>query len=114
MSDFGSMVTVRRSDGAKLVAENHASVEEAIRVIQTEMTPDNAVGEPLVFRLVDSDQNLVIILSEYWLEGIDEGFYDLSVEQILEAEHPKAQLVQTKLVQALGADYQIEAMCGMW
>ena len=70
----------------------------------------DAAGNPFSFAVSktrDAD-GLVVVLSEYWFEGIDEGEYgDRSVQEILASDRPAAQAAQDGLAEALGPDYSL-------
>ncbi len=119
MSDFGTMVSVKRRDGEGMTEGDRTLLDKAIHSVQETNQQQDAVGEPLIFRAVgsyraDGGQDLVVVLSEYWLQGIEEGEYDLSVEEILAVDRPKAQAIQERLAAALGAGYDMEIVCGHW
>ena len=119
MSDFGTMLMVKRRDGKGMEDADRARLEQAIRPVQATEPPQTVTGEPFRFKVVGcyragGGSNLGVILSEYWQEGIEEGGYDLSVDEILEADRPKVQAVEERLAAELGAGYDFEKISGSW
>ncbi len=83
MSDFGTMIIIRRLDGASVSSLDRAAVESATAPLRTSEEHCSTLGEPFLFRLGEATletgaRGLSLLLSEYWLgedeDGEDEGF----------------------------------------
>lgn len=119
MSDFGSAIDVQRLDGKNMEEQDRDLLDRAIHNIQSTNTHQDVTGEPFSFKVTMSNgvggvKNLAVILSQYWLEGIDEGEYNLSVEEILATDLPKAQAVREQLAAEMGTEYNLEVDCDCW
>jgi hypothetical protein len=119
MSDFGTLVIARRRDGLAATDQDRARLAKAVQGVQAASHHQDATGEPFQFRIEESQRrdgrcDLAILLSEYWGEGIDEGFYQGTVEELLAHDRPKATAVLESLRAELGAEYELELICSTW
>jgi hypothetical protein len=86
MSDFGSLIEVKSLDGQNIEAQDHIQLEQAIQIIQSTDKHEDVSGEPFSFKIslsndISGVKNIAIILSEYWLEGVDGGDYNIIISQ---------------------------------
>ncbi|HEY9757217.1 MAG TPA: hypothetical protein V6C97_18765 [Oculatellaceae cyanobacterium] len=118
MSDAGTMITIRRHDEANLTELDRAHVSETIRKIQATDQHKDASGERFRFRVGDCHpvgSALFVVLSEYWEEGIAEGFYGVETfEPLLEHDKEGVEAVSKSMQNELGREYKLELNRGNW
>jgi hypothetical protein len=120
MSDFGTMVIARRRDGLSMTEQDRSRLEEAVGVIRRRARYRDASGEPFRFRIIESQRNdgnrdLGVLLSEYWGEGIEEGFYGgRTTEELLEHDRLEAEAVRDDLKGELQEGYELGLICDLW
>ena len=123
MSDFGTMVLLRRRDGADLTPDDRARIEEGIAAVKAADGHRDALREPFAFRRMASgptgvQKDVALLLSEYWLEGVedaDEGGYGgRTAEDLLEHDRPGAEAVCKALEAKLGEAFAVELICDTW
>jgi hypothetical protein len=119
MSDFGTMVIVGRRDRKSMDEYDQARLKKAIEVVKAGAMYQDATSEPFRFGLIqsqriDGTQDSAVVLSEYWLEGIQEGSYQQTDEEMLEHDRGPAEAVRQALGAELGSTYDLELICGHW
>lgn len=118
MSDAGTMIIIRRHDKANLTEHDRLQIETVIRAMQSRNQHYDATNELFRFRIGDSHpvgSGVFVLLSEYWGEGLDDGFYGVdSFEPLLEKDKQGADSVFKCLQNELGAEYALEFNSGSW
>ena len=120
MSDFGTMLIARRTDGAAPGEGDRMRFARAIDALRAAAGAGrDAAGEPLRFRLIESrrpdgGKDPAVVLSEYWDEGIDEGEYELPIEAMLEQDRRVAESMREVLAAELGMAFDVTLVCGGW
>ena len=123
MSDFGTMVILRRRDGADLTPEDRARIEEGIAAVKAADSHRDALHEPFAFRqmrggLGGGQKEVALLLSEYWLEGIDDaedgGYGNRTPEDLLEHDRQGAEEVWKALELRLGDAFEVALICDTW
>lgn len=118
MSDFGSMVTIRRADGTSVTPDDVSRVHRTAKeltLVEDGRTSDSAdfnlrFGDE---RAPDGSVGILISLTEYWL-GDDESTGGLDSDVLLARDRPRAERFAGAMQQRLGADFEVEAYCDHW
>ena len=120
MSDFGTMLIARFRDGGAPGEGDRVRIVRAVDPVRAASAErQDAAGEPLRFRLVESRRpdggtDVGVLLSEYWGEGFDEGQYEAPIETLLERDQRTAEVVRDALAAELGAAFQVTLVSGAW
>jgi hypothetical protein len=118
LSDFGSHVAVRRSDGRPTSEDDEERIRAAARSLQ--FARRDRIGPYDEFdlrfgsvRYIDGAEGISVGLTAHFL-GDDEGNDGLDPEVIIAREEPVAEQFAEDLAKALGDDYCCEAYSGHW
>ena len=120
MSDFGTMIVMRQRSGSTPTATERQWIEAVVADFRGSTALRDAAGEPLRFRIVPSarpgsvEEDLAVVLSEYWSEGVDEGEYDQPIDAMLEQDRRTAVAVRDALRKSIGDGYAMEIVWGAW
>jgi len=118
MSDFGTMVTIHRANGASTTAEDEAVIKRLAKALV--FGEQDRVSDYGDFNLrfggssgLDGSEGVMIGLTEYWV-GDDEGTEGLEAEVLIERDRPPAERFAEELQEKLGPEFKVEAYCGDW
>jgi len=121
VSDFGTMIILRRRDGADISAPERAAIESLVLPLRTRAEHRSSLGEPLRLRfgqarLESGASGLSLLLSEYWLpeEEDEEGEGGELPEQLLAADRESVGPLVEHLREALGGTYALELIADHW
>jgi hypothetical protein len=118
MSDFGTMVTVHRSDGGSVTPEDVTRIKQLGKALI--YSEEDRISDYADFNMrfggshaLDGSEGVMIGLTEYWL-GDDEGNEGMEAEALIERDRPLAERFAEELQENLGQDYKVESYCDHW
>jgi hypothetical protein len=118
ISDFGTMVTVHRTNSESATESDLSLVEKTAKELVAPF--DDRINDFAAFNLSfggsstgGGSEGILVILTEYWL-GDDEGNEGLEDEVLIERDRPLAERFGELLQKKLGAEFEVEVYCGHW
>lgn len=117
MSDFGTMITIRRRDGAHVDEQDRAAVERVVAPLRSAAEHTDFLAEPFRYRIDDAHiiggvRGLSVLLSEYWGEMEDEDSFD--PDEVLASDAEAAQEVLAALQPILDETFELELIADHW
>jgi hypothetical protein len=118
MSDFGTMVTIHRTNGENTTPAD----EDLIKTIANDLAAPSRdrINDFADFSLqlggssrYGGSQGVSVSLTDYWV-GDDDGNDRLDSEVLIERDRPLAESFGEQLQERLGSEFEVEVYCGDW
>ena len=118
MSDFGTHLTVHRTNGSSTTDAEEATVKALVKEMTSPHKDRINVYSDFNLRFggssnLDGSNGICVGLTEYRL-GDDERNEGLDDEVLIARDCPTAERFGEELQQKLGSDYIVEVYCGHW
>jgi hypothetical protein len=118
MSDFGSMATVHRSDGASTSTSDESLIKSAAQKLV--LGERDRISDFAEFNLrfggssqMDGSRGIMIGLTEYWAsDHVNDEAFDS--EAVIERDRPLAERFGQQLQDEVGPIFKVEVYCGEW
>ena len=118
MSDFGTMVTVQRSDGTSMTPTDIARAKRAAKNLV--MGPGDRLSDYADYdlrfggsRSVEGAEGVMVSMTEYMLDDQPRNG-GLGDEALIARDRPLAEQFGDELRAILGGDYVVKVCCGFW
>lgn len=107
MSDFGSVIGVKKTDDSAFFADEKQSIVELFAAVKEEGDYEDMMGEELKFDLFSDESNeMMFMFSEYWFgDGDDEENFEFAKDNDFDQIEEIAELISSRI----GANYKVKA-----
>jgi hypothetical protein len=118
MSDFGTMLTVHRIDGAPTSASDLIMIKRLSKELV--LVEDDRLSDYADFDLSfgtsdggEAGDGMLVMLTQNWLAD-DQGNDGMQDESLIERDRPLAERFGEELQEKIGSEYKIKVYCGHW